>query len=210
MGACRAVSRMRRRSRARRPAHGVCVVSFLRLAQRSRRAARSTRDAPARAHARRRLAACPWFAPGVAHMRLARVSGGRLAVGFGRDGKQACARGAHAPRDLCPAWASGARMRAHGAGEGACVARPGISLRPVRAARRVAPPAAFVPCVFERPCLPCCRPRACAGLAAPVQPHACPAGRAFGLPARRASSVRRFCLLSSDGACERAAPRAAF
>ena len=41
MGACRAVSRMRRRSRARRPAHGVCVVSFLRLAQRSRRAARA-------------------------------------------------------------------------------------------------------------------------------------------------------------------------
>ena len=128
MGACRAVSRMRRRSRARRPAHGVCIVSFLRLAQRSWHAARSTRDAPARAHARRRLAACPWLASGVAHMRLARVSGGRLAVGFGRDGKQARARGAHAR-------ASG-HLPSSGSSREACAPRG--RLRPVRV--RKAPP----------------------------------------------------------------------
>ena len=201
MGACRAVSRMHRRSRARRPAHGVCVVSFLRLAQRSWHA-REGACTPASRGVPLVCAGCCAYAP------RSRVRG-RLAVGFGRDGKQARARGARrlgtwARRGrLAHVCVPTARARAHAS---RVRASPFVRFEP----RGVAPPAAFVPCVFERPRLPCCRPRACAGLAAPVQPHACSAGRAFGLPARRASSVRRFCLLSSDGACERAAPRAAF
>ena len=176
----------------------------LRNARGAPRGARATRP---RGRMRRRLAACPWFASGVARMRLARVSGGRLAVGFDRDGKQACARrpqrlGTWARRAVWRTYACSRRER------GRMPGRPGVSLHPVWAARR-SPPAAFVPCVFERPRLPCRRPRACAGLAAPVQPHACPAARALGLSARRASSVRKFCPLSSDGACERAAPRTA-
>ena len=118
MGACRAVSRMRRRSRARRPAHGVRIVSFLRLAQRSRRALGLRRVLRICA-----LLACP---AGVLPWVLVAMGNRRVRVGRMRLG----------------AWArrgrGGARVRAHGASEGACVARPGISLRPVWAAMRCA------------------------------------------------------------------------